>query len=296
MKQEIKFFLSLRNKIVSVNDLYKAKIGYKGGNPYPIIYRNPKAVKLEQEIKDQLRGIDFNTEAPWIKETKSFKLLLQFVFKENIGKRDTSNQCKLIEDVIVSYFKEELEYKYDDSMHTEVHLYKSIIPKASDEYVCVSLSPSKFNTRFDITEKPEKIFLGGTCADSKWRDELIPELDKLGINYFNPIVSDWTPECQKIEDDEKENNCNTHLYLLTPEMRGMFSVAEIIDSAWKVKNSDTGFVIFGILGTEDEWGLDRYRSLKATVKMASEIIGSRGKAMFMNSVVDIVDILKTLSI
>lgn len=294
MKQEIKFFLSLRNKIVSVNDLYKAKVGYKGGNPYPIIYRNPKAVKLEQEIKDQLRGIDFNTQAPWIKETKSFNLLLQFVFKENIGKRDTSNQCKLIEDVIVSYFKEELEYNYDDSMHTEIHLYKSIIPKATDEYVCVSLSPSKFNTRFDVTEKPERIFLGGTCAGTKWRDELIPELEELKLDYFNPVVSDWTPECQEIEEDEKNNKCNTHLYILTPEMKGVFSIAEIINSAWKVKNSDSGFVILGVLGTEEEWGSDRYKSLKATVKMASEIIGARGKADFMNSSIDIIDILKSL--
>ena len=40
-----------------------------------------------------------------------------------------------------------------------------------------------------------KVFLGGTCAESKWREKLIPLLK---CDYFNPVVDDWTPECQKI--------------------------------------------------------------------------------------------------
>ena len=39
-----------------------------------------------------------------------------------------------------------------------------------------------------------KIFLGGTCNESTWRDELIPNLT---IDYFNPVVKDWTPDCMK---------------------------------------------------------------------------------------------------
>ena len=30
-----------------------------------------------------------------------------------------------------------------------------------------------------------KVFLGGTCNNSTWRDELIPQLK---IDYFNPVV------------------------------------------------------------------------------------------------------------
>ena len=52
-------------------------------------------------------------------------------------------------------------------------------------------------------DKKDKIFLGGTCAETKWRDELMPLLDRFSINYFNPVVEDWTPECQAIEEDEK---------------------------------------------------------------------------------------------
>ena len=40
------------------------------------------------------------------------------------------------------------------------------------------------------------VFLGGTCNNSTWRDKLIPSLS---INYFNPVVENWTPECQAEE-------------------------------------------------------------------------------------------------
>ncbi len=85
-----------------------------------------------------------------------------------------------------------------------------------------------------------KVFLGGTCNNSKWRDELIPLLD---IDYFNPVVNDWTSECQQIEMDEKENKCNIHLYVITSEMTGVFSIAEVIDSAHNEKVTTIFYVI-----------------------------------------------------
>ena len=72
-----------------------------------------------------------------------------------------------------------------------------------------------------------KVFLGGTCNNSTWRNELIPLLP---IDYFNPVVDDWTPECQAIEIREKENECDIHLYVITSQMKGVFSIAEVIDS------------------------------------------------------------------
>lgn len=72
-----------------------------------------------------------------------------------------------------------------------------------------------------------KVFLGGTCGDSTWRDKLIPNLT---INYFNPVVPDWTPEAQ-LEEKRQKEECNIHLYVLTPKMYGVYSIAEIIDSS-----------------------------------------------------------------
>ena len=73
-----------------------------------------------------------------------------------------------------------------------------------------------------------KIFLGGTCNNTTWRDSLIKVIDN--IPYFNPVVNDWTPECQETEMDEKTNKCNIHFYLISKEMKGVFSIAEVIDS------------------------------------------------------------------
>lgn len=73
----------------------------------------------------------------------------------------------------------------------------------------------------------KKVFLGGTCAKSTWRDELIPVLD---IPYFNPVVEDWTPACQIMEETQKLHDCGIHLYVITKEMTGVFSIAEAIES------------------------------------------------------------------
>jgi len=72
---------------------------------------------------------------------------------------------------------------------------------------------------------PNKVFLGGTTAGPSWRDELIPQLK---CPYFNPIVKDWTDEAQEREKVEKED-CGISLYVLTPFLKSVFSVAEILE-------------------------------------------------------------------
>lgn len=73
-----------------------------------------------------------------------------------------------------------------------------------------------------------KVFLGGTCAETTWRDELIQSLQ---IEYFNPVVEDWTPECIAQEEYEKARCCNVHLYVITSDMIGVYSIAEVIQSS-----------------------------------------------------------------
>lgn len=73
------------------------------------------------------------------------------------------------------------------------------------------------------------VFLGGTCGTSTWREKLIP---KLKINYYNPVVPDWTPEIQAEEIKQREQ-CELCLYVITPEMQGVFSIAEVIDDSNK---------------------------------------------------------------
>ena len=74
-----------------------------------------------------------------------------------------------------------------------------------------------------------KTFLGGTCNESTWRDELIPMLK---IDWFNPVVDDWTPECMA-EEIRQRQICDYCLYVITPEMTGTYAIAEAVDDSNK---------------------------------------------------------------
>ena len=73
-----------------------------------------------------------------------------------------------------------------------------------------------------------KVFLGGTCNDSTWRNKLI---SKLKIDYFNPVVDDWTPKCQQEEIKQREI-CDICLYTIT-KIKSIYSIAEVIDDSNK---------------------------------------------------------------
>jgi len=75
----------------------------------------------------------------------------------------------------------------------------------------------------------KKVFLGGTCNNSTWREEIIKDLK---IDYFNPVVEDWTPECMK-EELKQRDKCDFCLYVITSDMTGVYSIAEVIDDSNK---------------------------------------------------------------
>ena len=116
-----------------------------------------------------------------------------------------------------------------------------------------------------------KVFLGGTCAESKWRETLIPLLK---CDYFNPVVDDWTPECQENEEKEKKI-CDYHLYVITPKMKGVFSIAEAVNDSIVLEK---GKCIFCMTREKDdrEWEKSEYKSLCAVSKM----VASNGGVIF----------------
>jgi len=116
-----------------------------------------------------------------------------------------------------------------------------------------------------------KIFLGGTCAETTWRNELINKLN--GIEYFNPVVEDWTPECQAIEIHEKEFECNIHFYCITKEMQGVFSIAEVVDS---VHNKSKRTILHII---PDGFDKKQLKSLQAVV----DLVNSHGGIAYIDS-------------
>ena len=77
-----------------------------------------------------------------------------------------------------------------------------------------------------------KVFLGGTCNGSTWREEMIGYLESAGIDYFNPVVKDWDDEARKREIQEREL-CDFCVYTITPKMIGNYAVAEVVDDGHK---------------------------------------------------------------
>lgn len=116
-----------------------------------------------------------------------------------------------------------------------------------------------------------KVFLGGTCNESTWRDEIIPLLEEAGIDYFNPVVEDWTEDCIEIENIEKNEKCNIHLYVITKEMKGVYSIAEAVDSAWSIDGNSLLSTIFYVI--EDGFDEGEIKSFKATSNLIKEING-----------------------
>jgi hypothetical protein len=106
-----------------------------------------------------------------------------------------------------------------------------------------------------------KVFLGGTCNESTWRNRIIPMLD---IDYFNPVVDNWNEDCM-VQELQERKICDFCLYAITPKMVGVYSIAEVVDDSNKrpskivlVLLRDDGHQRF----TEHQW-----KSLKAVAKL-----------------------------
>lgn len=106
-----------------------------------------------------------------------------------------------------------------------------------------------------------KVFLGGTCNNSTWRGDLIR---KLKIKYFNPVVDDWDEEAYQRELQEREI-CDFCLYVITPKMTGVYSIAEVIDDS----NKRPERTIFCYLGKDgsNTFNKDQRKSLNKVGQM-----------------------------
>lgn len=113
-----------------------------------------------------------------------------------------------------------------------------------------------------------KVFLGGTCNESTWRYNLI---EKLNIDYFNPVVEDWTEECM-VEELKQRQICDFCLYTITPQMTGVYSIAEVIDDS----NKRPERTIFCLL---EEWDGERFTpsQIKSLIQVGRMVERNGGK-------------------
>lgn len=85
-----------------------------------------------------------------------------------------------------------------------------------------------------------KVFLGGTCNKTDWREELIPLLK---CEYFNPVITDreWTEE-DRLNEINQRKASDIVLYVITPRMTGLYSIAEMVDDSNNRPDSTVVFI------------------------------------------------------
>jgi len=118
----------------------------------------------------------------------------------------------------------------------------------------------------------KRIFLGGTCNGSDWRETLISKLDSSKVSWFNPVVDDWTEDDMKKEIEEREK-CDICLYFITPKMTGVYSIAEVVEDS--IKRPDK--TVFGYTGFDNLNSFDIHQ-LKSLKQVGTMVIRNGGVA------------------
>lgn len=116
------------------------------------------------------------------------------------------------------------------------------------------------------------VFLGGTCNDSTWRERLIKDLK---VPYFNPVVKDWNEEAQKKEIEERKT-AKFVLYVITPLMTGVYSIAEVIDDS----NKRPETTLFCVLEKDNDKEFEKFQI--KSLNQVKEMVKKNGSMVFEN--------------
>ena len=139
-----------------------------------------------------------------------------------------------------------------------------------------------------MESKKDRWFLGGTCSGQNWRRDLIPYLEERNIDYFNPLIKGraWEKKDEENEYNEKNKKCNIHLFLITPDSIGIFSIAEVVNACWEVKTNTNivEHVYFVTLGYFEKKG---YKRLQAVMRMCKNIAGDKVTTINAKNIEDI---------
>lgn len=115
-----------------------------------------------------------------------------------------------------------------------------------------------------------KVFLGGT-VESDWRKALISML--IDVEYFDPIVDKWSEIAYKREEQAKQES-DYKLYVITPKMKGAYSIAEAVDDS----NKEPEKLVFCFL-VKDEDSVFDSDQIKSLDKV-SDMIQKNGGTVF----------------
>ncbi|XP_034129742.1 uncharacterized protein LOC117584755 isoform X2 [Drosophila guanche] len=123
-------------------------------------------------------------------------------FRASTISNQTSNYCEYQQ---LSAGTDSLLQQQEDNAYSHSNV------KKLDNHGTELRSTKSFSSVDDTKKKknasnePVEVFLGGSCNPTTWRaDVAIPALKELGISFYNPQVSDWTPDLIELEHRAKE--------------------------------------------------------------------------------------------
>jgi hypothetical protein len=120
-----------------------------------------------------------------------------------------------------------------------------------------------------------KVFMGGTLPGYDWRKLLKEMADGSKIEFLNPVVPVWTDEARENERLKRESS-DFVLYVITPYMHGVYSIAEAVDDS----NKRPEKTLFCVLQSRSEdkkvYSPRQWRSLLETM----ELIRKNGAEVF----------------
>ncbi len=137
----------------------------------------------------------------------------------------------------------------------------------------------------DVNNRVIRVFLGGTCNGSTWREYVSGQLN-LNIEAYNPVVDDWNEAAQE-EELRQRRDCDYCLYVITPRMKGVYSIAEAVDDSNK-RPDKTLFCFINYDGCMD-FSLPQIKSLRQVEAMIR-----RNKGRVFDNLDGVIRFLNTL--
>ena len=114
-----------------------------------------------------------------------------------------------------------------------------------------------------------KVFLGGTCNDSTWRETV---KERLKIDYFDPVVKKWDDAARQREIEARAT-CDFLLYVITPKQKGFYAIAEVThDSVTRPHKT-----LLCVLSKDDG---KTWRENWPSIKAVMELVKNNGAKVF----------------
>ncbi|XP_046465690.1 uncharacterized protein [Neodiprion pinetum] len=111
------------------------------------------------------------------------------------------------------------------------------VPVPMSANLSVHCDGKDINFKTNSKRMASEVFLGGSCNPTTWRSDVaIPTLQRLGITYYNPQVSQWGPELIAQEYEAKQA-ARVLLFVIDNQTRNTAGIIEAAQLAATRSNS-----------------------------------------------------------